>query len=164
MTASRIVNRQCQLCEAHCGVRVHVDGDAVTRIEGDPEDVMSKGYICPKGTTLWDLHRDPERLRRRAATVGPPLRPLPRLLSSPSAVRCPRRLPFHRRATVSFASAVAPAAGAAFETVRALTHAGGDPPDLALSPHCDGALCADLFRGCRLVLDLGNDRVAVVQE
>ena len=54
--------------------------------------------------------------------------------------------------------------GAAFETVRALTHAGGDPPDLALSPHCDGALCADLFRGCRLVLDLGNDRVAVVQE
>ena len=54
--------------------------------------------------------------------------------------------------------------GAAFETVRALTHAGGDPPDLALSPHCDGAFCADLFRGCRLVLDLGNDRVAVVQE
>ena len=70
MTASRIVNRQCQLCEAHCGVRVHVDGDAVTRIEGDPEDVMSKGYICPKGTTLWDLHRDPERLRRPLVRVG----------------------------------------------------------------------------------------------
>ena len=37
--------------------------------------------------------------------------------------------------------------GATFETVRALTHVGGDPPDLASSPHCDGALCADLFRG-----------------
>ena len=70
MTASRIVNRQCQLCEAHCGVRVHVEGDAVTRIEGDPGDVMSKGYICPKGTTLWDLHRDPERLRRPLVRVG----------------------------------------------------------------------------------------------
>lgn len=52
--------------------------------------------------------------------------------------------------------------GARFETVRALTHTGGDPPDLALSPHADGALCADLFRGCTLVLDLGRDRVAVM--
>ena len=32
----------------------------------------------------------------------------------------------------------------------------GDPRDLALSPHADGALCADLFRGCTLVLDLGR--------
>lgn len=70
MPVSRIVNRQCQLCEAHCGVSVHVEGDVVTRIEGDPDDVMSKGYICPKGTTLWDLHRDPERLRRPLVRVG----------------------------------------------------------------------------------------------
>ncbi|WP_108666815.1 molybdopterin-dependent oxidoreductase [Euzebya rosea] len=70
MPASRVVNRQCQLCEAHCGVRVHVERDVVTRIEGDPDDVMSKGYICPKGTTLWDLHRDPERLRRPLVRVG----------------------------------------------------------------------------------------------
>ena len=53
--------------------------------------------------------------------------------------------------------------GATFETVRALTHVGGDPPDLGLSPHCDGALCADLFRGCTVVLDLGRNRIAVTQ-
>lgn len=53
--------------------------------------------------------------------------------------------------------------GATFENARALTHLNGDPPDLGFSPHVDGALCADLFRGCDLVLDLGNDRVAVVQ-
>ena len=53
--------------------------------------------------------------------------------------------------------------GATFETVRALTHVGGDPPDLGLSPHCDGALCADLFRGCTVVLDLSRDRIAVTQ-
>jgi hypothetical protein len=40
----------------------------------------------------------------------------------------------------------------------------GDPRDLALSPHADGALCADLFRGCTLVLDLGRDRIAVTQD
>jgi hypothetical protein len=44
-----------------------------------------------------------------------------------------------------------------------LTHTNGDPPDLGFSPHVDGALCADLFRGCDVVLDLANDRVAVVQ-
>lgn len=53
--------------------------------------------------------------------------------------------------------------GASFDTVRALTHTGGDPPDLALSPHADGAVCADLLRGCVVVLDLGNDRIAVTQ-
>jgi len=53
--------------------------------------------------------------------------------------------------------------GASFATVRALTHVNGDPPDLNFSPHVDGALCADLFRGCDLILDLGNDRIAVVQ-
>ena len=52
--------------------------------------------------------------------------------------------------------------GGSFDTVRALTHTGGDPPDLALSPHADGALCADLFRGCTVVLDLGRSRVAVM--
>lgn len=52
--------------------------------------------------------------------------------------------------------------GGSFQTVRAMTHTGGDPPDLALSPHADGALCADLFRGCTVVLDLGRSRLAVM--
>lgn len=55
-------------------------------------------------------------------------------------------------------------AGGRFETVRALTHTTGDPPDLALSPHADGALCADLFRGCTLVLDFGRNRIAVLTQ
>lgn len=72
---TRTVARQCQLCEAHCGILVHVASRAagdehVTGIEGDPEDVMSRGYICPKGTALADLHRDPDRLRRPMKRVG----------------------------------------------------------------------------------------------
>lgn len=75
MGSTRTVARQCQLCEAHCGILVHVEGDPggherVTRIEGDPEDVMSRGYICPKGTALKDLHEDPERLRQPVKRVG----------------------------------------------------------------------------------------------
>ena len=37
---------------------------AVTRIRGDREDVFSHGYICPKGSTLRQLHEDPDRLRQ----------------------------------------------------------------------------------------------------
>ena len=34
------------------------------RIRGDRDDVFSHGYICPKGSTLKQLHEDPDRLRR----------------------------------------------------------------------------------------------------
>jgi hypothetical protein len=51
-----------------------------------------------------------------------------------------------------------------FKNVRAVVHLDGAPPDADLSPHADGAVCADLFRGCTLVLDLrpSHPRVAVV--
>jgi anaerobic selenocysteine-containing dehydrogenase len=64
------VHRQCTICEAHCGIRVEVEGSRVLRITGDPDDVLSKGYICPKATALKDLHEDPDRLRAPVKRVG----------------------------------------------------------------------------------------------
>ncbi|MEY2455895.1 MAG: hypothetical protein QOK06_989 [Acidimicrobiaceae bacterium] len=55
--------RTCPLCEAMCGLEVHVDGDRVALIRADRDDVWSKGFLCPKGTTLGHLHHDPDRLR-----------------------------------------------------------------------------------------------------
>ncbi|HEX4017208.1 MAG TPA: molybdopterin-dependent oxidoreductase [Frankiaceae bacterium] len=55
--------RTCPLCEAMCGLEITVRGDEVTRIRPHKEDVFSKGHICPKGTTLGQLHSDPTRLR-----------------------------------------------------------------------------------------------------
>jgi anaerobic selenocysteine-containing dehydrogenase len=37
---------------------------AVTRIRGDRDDVFSHGFICPKGSTLRQLHDDPDWLRQ----------------------------------------------------------------------------------------------------
>lgn len=68
--STRTVARQCTLCEAHCGILVTVDHDRVTRIQGDPDDVLSHGYICPKATALADLHHDPDRLRRPMRRVA----------------------------------------------------------------------------------------------
>lgn len=55
--------RTCPLCEATCGLQVEVADQAVKRIRGDMDDVFSKGYICPKGSSLKGLHEDPDRVR-----------------------------------------------------------------------------------------------------
>jgi anaerobic selenocysteine-containing dehydrogenase len=57
------VFRTCPLCEATCGLELTVRGGSVTAIRGDRDDVFSRGFICPKGTTLGHLHDDPDRLR-----------------------------------------------------------------------------------------------------
>ena len=62
--------RTCPLCEAMCGLEVHVEDDEVKLIRGDRDDVWSKGYLCPKGTTLGHLHHDPDRLREPMVRDG----------------------------------------------------------------------------------------------
>lgn len=62
--------RTCSLCEAMCGVRVEVEAGRVARIRANPDDVWSRGYICPKGTALGELHHDPDRLRRPLIREG----------------------------------------------------------------------------------------------
>ncbi|MCW2767233.1 MAG: anaerobic dehydrogenase, partial [Nocardioides sp.] len=62
-TDSQVHLRTCPLCEAMCGLEVHVRDGRVEKIVPDRDDVWSKGHICPKGTTLGALHEDPDRLR-----------------------------------------------------------------------------------------------------
>lgn len=59
----RTAYRICPLCEAACGLAVQIRGDGVVAVRGDPDDVFSHGYLCPKGVALKDLHEDPDRLR-----------------------------------------------------------------------------------------------------
>ncbi len=65
---TRTAFRTCPLCEAGCGLEITVKGTGadqeVTRIRGDMNDVFSKGFVCPKGSTLKQLHADPDRLTR----------------------------------------------------------------------------------------------------
>jgi anaerobic selenocysteine-containing dehydrogenase len=55
--------RTCPLCEATCGLAITLDGDQVTKVRGDEADVFSRGYVCPKGIALGELHNDAARLR-----------------------------------------------------------------------------------------------------
>ncbi len=63
MTADRVVHRTCPLCEAGCGLEVHLDAtDQITLVRGDRDDVFSAGFLCPKGAALGRLEHDPDRL------------------------------------------------------------------------------------------------------
>ncbi|HEX2085758.1 MAG TPA: molybdopterin-dependent oxidoreductase, partial [Solirubrobacteraceae bacterium] len=55
--------RTCPFCEATCGLAITLDGDRVTQVRGDADDVFSHGFLCPKGVSIQQLHDDPSRLR-----------------------------------------------------------------------------------------------------
>jgi anaerobic selenocysteine-containing dehydrogenase len=55
--------RTCNLCEAMCGLEITYQNKTVLKIEGDKNDALSKGHICPKAVALQDLYHDKDRLK-----------------------------------------------------------------------------------------------------
>ena len=60
----------CPLCEATCGLELHIEDQEVRLVRGDRDDVFSHGYLCPKGTAIRALEADPDRLRCPQIRVG----------------------------------------------------------------------------------------------
>ena len=60
----------CPYCAVSCGVLVYSMGDKsknvkghVIHIEGDPDDPVNRGSLCPKGAGLMDMVNSPKRLK-----------------------------------------------------------------------------------------------------
>jgi formate dehydrogenase major subunit len=66
---ARVVRSICPYCGVGCGQLVHVRGDRITNIEGDPDSPISEGCLCPKGAATMQLvtgeHRTQTVLYRR---------------------------------------------------------------------------------------------------
>src|SRR5258708_32099417 len=56
--------RSCKGCEAMCGMVLEVEEGRITSIRPDPDDVFSRGHICPKGPAMREVLEDPDRLRK----------------------------------------------------------------------------------------------------
>lgn len=56
--------RNCNLCEAICGIEVTHENGKILKIEGDKLDPFSRGHICPKAIALQDIYEDKNRLRK----------------------------------------------------------------------------------------------------
>lgn len=68
--AERVVKSTCNLCQIGCGVLVHLRGGTVTGIEGDPENPLNRGALCPKGQASLEYLYHPDRLMYPLERVG----------------------------------------------------------------------------------------------
>ena len=73
MPEKRVVRSACRMCHGVCQVLVHLEGDRVVKVTGDPDSLTSQGYLCPKGAASPELLYHPDRLQyplRRAGKRG----------------------------------------------------------------------------------------------
>lgn len=60
-TADRMVRSVCPFCAVGCGQQVYVKDEGVIAIEGDPDSPISRGRLCPKGSSSEQLVNNPLR-------------------------------------------------------------------------------------------------------
>ncbi len=60
-TADRVVQSVCPFCAVGCGQKVYVKDERVIQIEGDPDSPISRGRLCPKGSSSEQLVNNPLR-------------------------------------------------------------------------------------------------------
>ncbi len=53
--ADRVVGSICPFCAVGCGQRVFVKDQEILHIEGDPDSPISRGRLCPRGSSTKDL-------------------------------------------------------------------------------------------------------------
>ncbi len=54
----------CRICTAQCGILVDLDGEQVVAVRGDKDHPISKGYTCPKGRALGQMHHHEQRIEQ----------------------------------------------------------------------------------------------------
>jgi formate dehydrogenase major subunit len=62
--ADRVVQSICPFCAVGCGQRIYVKDEEITHIEGDPDSPISRGRLCPRGSSSLDLVAGPAREQR----------------------------------------------------------------------------------------------------
>src|SRR5437764_333897 len=60
----REVPSVCPYCAVGCGQLVHVRGNQIINIEGNPESPINRGTLCPKGAATYQLAVNPNRITR----------------------------------------------------------------------------------------------------
>ena len=69
--ATAVLKSVCRSCHGGCGALLHVAGDRLVKVEGDPRSPLNRGRLCPIGAATMELVYHPDRLkyplRRRGA-------------------------------------------------------------------------------------------------
>ncbi len=70
MPEKRVEQSACRMCHGVCQVLVHMEGDRVVKITGDPDSPTSRGYLCPKGAASPQLLYHPDRITHPLRRTG----------------------------------------------------------------------------------------------
>lgn len=70
MDAEQAVRSTCELCMAGCGVIVYLRDGKPIKVEGNPDNPVNKGALCPKGIASLEYLYHPERLKYPQKRVG----------------------------------------------------------------------------------------------
>jgi formate dehydrogenase major subunit len=60
-TADRVVKSVCPYCAVGCGQSIYVKDEKVVQIEGDKDSPISRGRLCPRGSSSLSLVSTPTR-------------------------------------------------------------------------------------------------------
>jgi formate dehydrogenase major subunit len=63
-TADRVVKSICPYCAVGCGQSVYVKDEQVVHIEGDKDSPISRGRLCPRGSSSLSLVTSPTRVTK----------------------------------------------------------------------------------------------------
>src|SRR5438067_3985113 len=65
----------CRICTTQCGILVDVAGDRIVKVRGDRDHPLTRGYTCPKGRAIGQVHHHPDAitqpLMRKAGELVP---------------------------------------------------------------------------------------------
>jgi anaerobic selenocysteine-containing dehydrogenase len=62
MGHTKTVVSTCMGCMGSCGAVYEVEDNKIVKIKPDPDNPVSRGYMCPKGQAIEEMRSSPERL------------------------------------------------------------------------------------------------------
>lgn len=70
LTHAQLSHSICPYCSVSCGMLIYKMGDGaknakshVIHVEGDPDNPVNRGSLCPKGSGVLDMINSPQRLK-----------------------------------------------------------------------------------------------------
>ena len=68
--STKTIKTTCVICQAGCGILVHVRDSKPYKIEGDPDSPVNRGWICSKAKAAIEYLDHPDRLTRPLKRAG----------------------------------------------------------------------------------------------
>ncbi len=63
-TADRVVKSICPFCAVGCGQDLYVKDEKIVHVEGDKDSPISRGRLCPRGSSTPSLVNSPSRVTK----------------------------------------------------------------------------------------------------